>query len=468
MRPTTVLWLALRGGRSDHLRISFTGAASAIAAFLVLAAANVVLIGDGVNRYHSPLLDQRGLHLGVVMSIAGLLVPLTLFVGQCSRIGAPERDRRLASLRMSGADPSDVIKVAATETGISATAGAAAGAALFALARWGYPSEPDINEIRSLPTDVGVAWWIYLAVVIAIGGLAIAGAGFALRSVTIDPLGVIRHKRIDPPAIAPFILLVVGSVGLAFSASVFRSIGIDQRGEIVPIAIVFTLFACVALGLIFGTAALAQWSAAKVAPQTRRPALLIASRRVLDNPFQASKPTAAVLLAVFAAAAIQQIRVTFLLATDSEDTFFVSTFDLLNLVLVAVILIAAAGLITATAEAIIQRRRTLASLVAAGTPRATLARSALIENFFALIPGTLIATATGALVARGFSGTRVTPYSSTLRISSVEPASVSVPIPWTELATLAAGTLVATTTIAALALIFIPSSTATTELRTAA
>jgi len=467
MKPTTILWLALRGGRSDYLRISLTVVASAIASFLLLAAVNVVLIGgDKSDRYSSPLLDEPGLHQGVVISIAGLLVPLTLFVGQCSRIGAPARDRRLAGFRMAGAEPTDVARIAAVETGISASAGAATGAALFAATRRALGSELELGAVRSLPTEVSVPVWMAVVVVIAVGGTATAGATFALRKVTIDPLGVIRRKRTTPPAITPLILLVVGSAGLMFSTAVFEYLGVDRGGKIAPIAIAFLMFMCLALGLTLGAAALAHRVAAKFAPRTRLPAVLIASRRTLDNPFQASKPTAAVLLTVCTAAAIQQTRVTFLLATDPEDTFYASTFRLLNLVLAAGIVIAAAGLITATAEAIIHRRRTLATLVASGTPRSILARSALIENLFALIPGTLVATVAGVAVARGFFGTRVSPHVPGLATGEAPP--VFVPVPWTDLAILTAGTIVAVTTVAALALVFIPSSTATAELRTAA
>ncbi len=466
MKPTTTMLLALRGGRSDRLRIGLTLGASALGAFLLLAAATIVRIPGGGGRYHNALLDQEGLHTGVIIGILGLLVALVLFVGQCSRIGAPARDRRLAGYRMAGATPGAVRRIAAAETGFASGGGAVLGVAGFSLARWIFASDPDVTGLRTLPTDVALPWWIHLAVVAAIPVAATLGALVALTSVTIDPFGVVRHKRVSAPAVAPLVMLVVGSAGLMFFSTVFRLTGLDDQGNLLPLATAFVFFILVAVGLTLGSAALGQRVAMAIAPRTRRPGLLIASRRLIDNPFQSSRPTAAVLIAVFIAAAIQQTRENFLLSTDAADTLYANTFDLLDLVLVGGISLAAAGLIVSAAEAITERRRTLAALVAGGTPRATLARASLAEHLITLVPGTIIAAITGTLIARGFFGNRVDPHLP--GVGNAGGGDVLVPVPWAELGVVILGTLAVVTAVSAVALAFLPSSTSTTELRAAA
>lgn len=101
----TVLWLAARGGRTDRTRIALTATMSALAAVALLCAATVAVIGAEDGPYTSQLLSEAGLHRGVVIAFVLLAVPVLALVGQCSRVGAPARDRRLAAYRLAGATP---------------------------------------------------------------------------------------------------------------------------------------------------------------------------------------------------------------------------------------------------------------------------------------------------------------------------------------------------------------------------
>ena len=467
MTPATTVKLALTGGRSDHLRIGLTMAASTLGTVLGLAAINVLLIGGSEQgRYRSAVLDQSGLHAGVLAAILGLLVPLVLFVGQCSRLGAPARDRRLAAFRMAGATPAEVRLIAAAETGLATIGGGVLGAASFVAAKALLPSTPDFEGRLAYPTDVAVPAWVFVVVVGALAVVSTLGAMLALRNVSIDPLGVARQKRRTVPTLTPLLLLGIGVLGLSFSLTLFTALGLDKEGNPAPMAISFLFFVCVAIGLTLGSAALTQRIAGVIAPRTRRVALLLASRRMIDAPYRASRPTAAVLLAVFVAATIQQTRTNFLLATDPADPFYAGTFDLLDLVLIVAVLLAAAGLIVAAAEGISERRRTLASLVAGGTPRATIARSVLGESLVPLLPGVLVAATAGTLVARGFFGGRVSHHSG--EFGNDPSKLVAVPIPWDQLGLLIGGSLFAVTALTAVALLFLPASTSTVELRAAA
>jgi len=435
-------------------------------AALLLGAATIVSINSGFDRYRLAIFDEAGLHQGVLAAAAGLMVPLLAFVGQCSRIGAPARDRRLAALRMAGATDGEVRTIASLETGAATAIGAALGVAAFAIARVLVPNSPDITGRRLLPTDVTLSIWIYLGVVATLAATATVTARWSLRAVRINPFGVTRGTRQTAPAAAPFLLLVSGTVGLIFASSVFSWLQLSDQDELARIAIVAVLFAVTSVGLAFGSAALAQRVADRISTRTSFPALLIASRRISAAPFRASRPTAAVLIAVLLGAGIQQIRSAFMLGTDPADTFYRDTFNLIDGVLAIAVALAAAGLLIATAEGLLERRRSLASLVAAGTPRRTLRRAAIAETLIPLVPGTVIALLAGTLAARGFTGSRVTPYSEIVGTDS--DSLTSVPVPWAQLGTLAFGAIAATVVVTALGLLFLRSSTDPTELRAAA
>ena len=109
------------------------------------------------------------------------------------------------------------------------------------------------------------------------------------------------------------------------------------------------------------------------------------------------------------------------------------------------------------AEAVVTRRRTLAALVASGTPRATLRRSIVIETLIAIVP-LAPAAAAGTVASRSVFGTSVE-YDGRL---------VPVAVPWGALGVIVVGTLAAAVAVTAVGLLLLPASTAPAELRTAA
>ena len=108
--------------------------------------------------------------------------------------GAPGRDRRLASLRMAGATPADVSRIAAVESGLAAAAGAIAGLVAYLVARQllDAATGPALQRELVLPTDVLPPWWTLLAVVAGLPAAAALFSALALRRVAISPFGVVR------------------------------------------------------------------------------------------------------------------------------------------------------------------------------------------------------------------------------------------------------------------------------------
>lgn len=106
------------------------------------------------------------------------------------------------------------------------------------------------------------------------------------------------------------------------------------------------------------------------------------------------------------AAAVQGYRENLLLATanNTSDVYASGTY-LASLALLIGGIVAALGLLVGAVESVLTRRRTLAALVAAGTPPAVLRRAVLLEVLLPLTPAILVSTAAGALAARGLSTT---------------------------------------------------------------
>jgi hypothetical protein len=269
MRLSTLLRFAATGSRQDAVRIVTTAVGAAAGTVALLCAMTVAVTGPDDGPYRNHLLAEQGPHPGVVVALVLLGIPLLTFVGQCSRIGAPARDRRLASLAWRAPGP--------------ATCGV------------------------SRPPSPG-----------------------------------------SPPASG-------------------RSPGSSSTS----------------------------WAAGSW------------SRRMIALPLSASRTSSAILLSVLVGAFVEGMRVNVLLGHNTSLKFYADTFDLIGVAIAVAVVIAAAGLFVNAAEGIVGRRRTNAALVATGTPLPVLARAAPAETLLPLLPGVVLAAATGVLAARGVLGTRV-------------------------------------------------------------
>lgn len=486
----TALWLAARGGRSDVVRIILTAVGSAMGTLALLAAATVISIGPDDGPYSSQLLEQEGLHVGVVMALVLLCIPVLAVVGQCARIGAPARDRRLAAIRLAGGTPRDVTRVACSEAGLAAGVGALAGLVVYLVGRsvFGAPVirsydrvtetpvqgglqityEPVTGPVLRLPTDVLPPVWVIVALVLLIPLGAVAFTRLALRGVTISPFGVVRHRRIRPPRLLPAVLFLVGLVALASFSTLADVLDLGLTAPVVPGLVVLVLFLVTSAGLVLGNAALAAGIGGFVAPRARRPALLIAARRLAADPFGASRAFGALLLTVLIGAGAQGVRANILASTDPGTTFYRDTLDLVNLVIVVAVVVASLGLLVVAAEGIVARRRSLAALTAAGTPVGVLRRAVLAEVLLPLVPMAVLAATAGAFAARGLLGTTFIQYEYSATGQVLAELVTSIPVPWTELGVLVAGTVLVTLLVSSVALLFLRRSTDPAELRAAA
>src|SRR4051812_29354754 len=120
-------WLLTRGSdRRGGGRIGLTAPGAALATGVALTAVCLAsLRGQYDISVGAGLLDQPGTRAGVIVGLLLLLVPVLGFLGQCTRIGAVHRDRRLARLRLAGASSAQVRRISALETGMASLLGSA-------------------------------------------------------------------------------------------------------------------------------------------------------------------------------------------------------------------------------------------------------------------------------------------------------------------------------------------------------
>ncbi|MEZ7153412.1 ABC transporter permease [Streptomyces althioticus] len=386
-------WHLVRGSdRHEWWRIALTGVGALLAAALAQGAAVLA----SVRGHHDfpvahGLLDAPGERSGVIAALLLLLIPVLGFVGQSARLGAVHRDRRLAGLRLAGATPWQVRRIAAAETGLACLAGSVVAGLLAAVV------VARMDGHTSAWTWAGVA-----AVVLGMPALGALTAVLVLRRVVASPLGTVRRVRAATrPKPAAF-----GLVALFLVVLFLSYVGVDagRGGFSAAPALIVCVLALTGAGAVWLVGASARFTGRLLAARTGSPAVLIAAERLRDDPWAAARTHTVVLLVTVVGTAYTGIRRTLLEVLGSgKDVaenldFYTTGIDLTAAAIGVGLVITLAGLAVGTAESVATRRRTLAAQAAAGVPRAVLGRALLLETALPLAPGMLLAGAGGGAI----------------------------------------------------------------------
>ncbi|MEV0218220.1 FtsX-like permease family protein [Streptomyces sp. NPDC050704] len=222
---------------------------------------------------------------------AGLLVvPVAVLAAAAGRLGAARREQRLAALRLAGATPRQILAMTGAEAAVVGVAGAVVGALAYcallpALARFPF----GIGTWYTGELWVGVSG--LLAVVVGVALLTAVSAVTTLRQVARSPLGVAQQA--DPRRTRVIrLLLFVGA--LAYIAVTARGGGLKTSHLVLLMTLFYGAYWVMGpwvvdrLGRILGRFA-------------RRPATLLAARRLSDDPRGAWRTVSGLVMAGFVA-----------------------------------------------------------------------------------------------------------------------------------------------------------------------
>lgn len=251
----------------------------AVLSFAVATGALLITLG-GLHAFVSrddaaPGRGLAGLYVALAVVASGLLLAPVLTLGAvAARLTVGRRNQRLAALRLTGATNLQVTAMTVAECARLALAGAVVGVALYAALL------PVGAQLTFQRRSLGVAeLWLGVPAVLAVVGavvvLAIGSAGVGLRRVVISPLGV--AARHTPARLSVIRVVLTGAVfvvwfGLATTLG-HLGLGVVLALVVAVVAVpnVVGPFVVMLLGLL----------AARLA---RRPATLLAARRLIDDP----------------------------------------------------------------------------------------------------------------------------------------------------------------------------------------
>ncbi|MFF6938218.1 FtsX-like permease family protein [Streptomyces sp. NPDC008312] len=390
-------WTLTRGsGRGEGWRIALTALGALAATGFALAAVAVAAVRGQVSiPFAHGLLNQPGERAGVVLTLVLLLVPVLGFLGQCARIGAVHRHHRMAAMRLTGATPAQVRRIAAVEAAFPSLPGSVAGCALFAvlLAAAGHTPPP-------------LAWAGFAVVVLAVPVAAALVGVLALRRVVASPLDEVRRVGPQRGPRAAFGFLTAGA--LISAVGMLLTGPTSLRAAAFPVLVVALVF-LTGTGVIWAAGASAGYLGRRLTRRARQPAVLIAAGRLAHDPWAAARTHAALLLVTVVGVAFVGVRGVMLEILHASGTlpedlaFYTTGIDLAGTTVLVALAISLCGLAVGTAESLATRRRGLAAQAAAGVPRTVLVRAAILETALPLAPALLLAGIGGTAVCVAYA-----------------------------------------------------------------
>ena len=224
------------------------------------------------------------------------LVPVLLLIAIVTDLGAAQRAERFATLRLIGATPGQVARIAATETAATTLLGALLGVGAY-LALIPVAARIVISSSRFFPRDLLASPVVIAATVLGTTLGASAVAWWRTRRAGIGPLGASRERSERPPRPLSLLPLLAGLAGLAAVRVVPRDS--EASGTVIGCLLVGS-FSLTMLGLLWAGPLLTSWSARLARRGARSAAQVISLGRLAQHPRAAFRAVGGLVVAVYA------------------------------------------------------------------------------------------------------------------------------------------------------------------------
>lgn len=176
-------------------------------------------IADGyfsiLTNFNGRIFNSVAYQMVAVLGAIAVLVPVALLISLANSLGAVQRAERFATLRLLGAKPTQVGKIAAVESAAAATLGSLIGVGLYFTVT-PLAAQFRINQTRFFWRDLVLnPLWIIGATIVVVGVSALVAFQRTVKA-DVGPLGYIRERSEKPVRITGALVLMVGIVGMYF------------------------------------------------------------------------------------------------------------------------------------------------------------------------------------------------------------------------------------------------------------
>ena len=237
--------------------------------------------------------NQNYLFVTIIGGIA-VLLPVLLLVAIVTKLGAAERRDRFATLRLIGATPGTVTRLAALETAVTSLVGGLLGMLLAVLLR-PVAALVSIDDGTFFVSDLRVAPLTTVIVIAATTAGATLAAAWSIRRADIGPLGATRQQHEKQPRAVRLLPLVLGLV-------VMTVVSVGAQLDVLPLGSGVLLiggFVLTSLGLILAGPYLVWRTSTMVSRRVSSAAGVVAVNRIRRAPAATFRSVSGLVIALY-------------------------------------------------------------------------------------------------------------------------------------------------------------------------
>ncbi len=233
-----------------------------------------------------------------VLSIGAVAVffPVLLLISIVTGMGAAQRRERFATLRLIGASPQVVSRIAAVETAVPSLIGAVLGVVLAIVLRPAAAQVP-VNGTRMFAADLTTGWVAAVAVVAVVVGASALVAAHRTTRAGIGPLGVTRAVHEKTPTVWRIVPLLAGLAAMVTAVLMIRVLEVRLPWLESPLLIIG--FVLILVGVVVVGPWLTRLASRIGLRQARSAAGVIAASRIQRTPVATFRSVSGLVIAVF-------------------------------------------------------------------------------------------------------------------------------------------------------------------------
>jgi ABC-type antimicrobial peptide transport system permease subunit len=234
-----------------------------------------------------------------VITIGGIAVffPVLLLISIVTGLGAAQRRERFATLRLIGASPRVVSRIAAVETAVPSLIGAALGVVLAGLFTPAVAQIP-VDGTRMFEADLSTGWEAATAVVVVVVTASAFVAGYRTSRAGIGPLGVTRAVLEKRPRAWRVVPLLIGLFAMFTAVILIRFLKVRLPWLESPLLI--GGFLLILVGIVVIGPYLTLLASRLGRGQARSASAVIAASRISRTPVATFRSVSGLVIAVFA------------------------------------------------------------------------------------------------------------------------------------------------------------------------
>ena len=232
----------------------------------------------------------------LLIGAIAVFFPVLLLISIVTGLGAAQRRERFATLRLIGASPQTVSRIAAVETAVPSLIGAVLGVVLAAVLR-PAAAQITVNGSRMFEADLATGWEAAAAVVGLVVTASALVAAYRTSREGIGPLGVTRAMQERTPNAWRMVPLLAGLAAMITAVVIIRVL--EVRVPWLESPLLIGGFALILVGIVVIGPWLTQLVSRIGLRQARSAAAVIASSRIRQTPVATFRSVSGLVIAVF-------------------------------------------------------------------------------------------------------------------------------------------------------------------------